>query len=41
MNFIDDIQRSIILLLVEHVVRRGGDVTNANAMGLIFFNVHP
>jgi hypothetical protein len=41
MNFINDIQTSLIVLLVEHVVRKGGDVMNVNAMGLIFVNVHP
>jgi len=30
MNFIDDIQTSPSLLLVELIIRKGGDVTNAN-----------
>jgi len=41
MNLINNIQTSPSLLLVELVVKRGGDVTNANAMEFIHMNVHP
>jgi hypothetical protein len=41
MSFIDNIQTSPSLILVEFIVKRGGDVTDANAMGFIPLNVHP
>ncbi len=40
MNFINDIQTNVNSLLMEFIVRRGGDVTNANAIGFIHLNVH-
>jgi hypothetical protein len=41
MSFIDDIQTNPSLFFMEFVVRRGGDVTDANAMEFIHLNVHP
>jgi hypothetical protein len=40
-SFVNDIQTSSSLLIVELVVKRGGDVMDANAMGFIQLNVHP
>jgi hypothetical protein len=40
MNFIDDIQTNPSPLLMEFVVRRGGDIMDANAMEFIHLNVH-
>jgi hypothetical protein len=40
-DFIDDTQISPSSFLVELVIKRGGHVTNANAMGFILLNVHP
>jgi hypothetical protein len=40
MSFIDDIQTSPSMILMEFIVKRGSDVTNANAMGFIPLNVH-
>jgi hypothetical protein len=36
MNVIDNIQTSPSPLLLELVVKKGGNVTDANAMGFIF-----
>jgi hypothetical protein len=41
MSFINDIQTSPSLLLVEFVVKKRGDVINANTMEFIHMNVHP
>jgi hypothetical protein len=41
MRFIDDIQTSLSLLLMELIAKRGGDVTDANAMEFIHLNDHP
>jgi hypothetical protein len=41
MNFINDIQVSLSPFLVELVIKRGSDVTNANVMEFIHMNVHP
>jgi hypothetical protein len=41
MNFIDDIQINLNLLLVEFVAKKRGDVTYANTIELIRLNVHP
>jgi hypothetical protein len=40
-NFINDIQTSTNSLLVELVVKKGSDVTDANNMEFIHINVHP
>ncbi len=40
-NFINNIQTSPSPFLVKFVVRKGGDVTDANAMEFIHLNVHP
>jgi len=41
MSFINDIQANPSPLFMELVIKRRGDVTNANAMGFIHLNVHP
>jgi hypothetical protein len=41
MSFIDNIQTNSSPLLMELVIKRGGDVTNANAMEFNHLNVHP
>jgi hypothetical protein len=41
MNFIDNIQISPSSFLVELIDKKGGDVTDANAMGFTLLNVHP
>jgi hypothetical protein len=41
MSFIDDIQISLSSFLVEFVDKKGGDVTDANAIEFILLNVHP
>jgi hypothetical protein len=40
-NFIDNIQTNPSPFLVEFVAKKGGDVTDANAMEFIHLNVHP
>jgi hypothetical protein len=41
MSLIDVIQTSRSPLLMELVTRKGGDVTNTNAMEFIHLKVHP
>jgi hypothetical protein len=41
MSFIIDIQANQKLFLMELVVRKGGDVMDANATRFILLNVHP
>jgi hypothetical protein len=41
MNFINDIQTSPSPFFVELVIRRGGDVMDANVMEFIHLNDHP
>jgi hypothetical protein len=40
-NFINDIQTSPNLLLMEFVARKGGDVMDTNAIRFIPLNVYP
>jgi hypothetical protein len=40
MSFINNIQTNPSLLFVELIVRKKGDVTDANAMEFIHLNVH-
>jgi hypothetical protein len=41
MSFINDVQTSPSLFLVELIVKRGGDVIDANTMKFIDMYVHP
>jgi hypothetical protein len=41
MNFINDIQTSPNLLLMELIIGMGGDVMDVNATWFINLNVHP
>jgi hypothetical protein len=41
MNFIDNIQTNPSPLLMELIVKKGGDVVDANVMEFIHLNVHP
>jgi hypothetical protein len=41
MSFIDNIQINPSSLLMEFIVKRGGDVMDVNVMEFIHLNVHP